>query len=300
MKQRIKKLMYWAAPVCATSFFSARARSHSHRVVTRWGCVGINESLFNRFGNRVLSGPFQGLALTPATRAEQVGPYLLGLYESELQPAWDLVLRGSYSQVVVVGAKFGYYAVGLARRYPNSRVIAFDTDHWARRVLKGMNRDNSVSNVEVRGYCSADWLATNLAEGAFVLSDCEGFEGDLLCSRSIVNLPSATLVVETHNQRTPGVSAHLRELLRSSHRVWEIRSDSSPRQSPVDLSFLSASARALATCEVRDAQCWLVGLPKAGPNRSLMDWAPGNVEALSATVPFMIDRAAPSAGDARR
>ena len=265
MKPLLKRVLFSVAPMWATSFFSGRARAHSHRVIAGWGSRRVNETLFQRFGSRVLSGPFQGMELSAPTRAEQIGPYLLGLYESELHPTWETLLRGRFAQIVDVGAKFGYYAVGLARRFPHSRVTAFDTDHWARRVLKEMVRDNGTSNVEIRGYCSPGWLARNLTEGALVLSDCEGFEGDLFASVPIPNLASATLVIETHEETTPGISQRLRERLEPTHLLTEVPTDTHPRVSPVDLSVLSFSEREqfLATQEVRHGrQVWLVGVPR--------------------------------------
>jgi hypothetical protein len=271
MKQLLKKVFFSAAPVWATSFFSERARAHSHRVVEAWGCVRINESLFTRFGDRVLSGPFRGLKLSPPTKAEQVGPHLLGVYESELHPAWEAVFRGQFSQIIDVGAKFGYYAIGLARRHPASRVIAFDTDRWARRVMREMAGDNEVSNIEIRGYCSPAWLAKNLAAGALVVSDCEGFEGKLFCSAPIPNLPSATLIIETHDDLVPGVLGRLRERLKPTHVVTEIASVSHGRDSPVELGFFNEREQLLATNEVRPDQVWLLGLPTVGPNLSLKE-----------------------------
>jgi hypothetical protein len=281
MRQLLKKLLSSAAPVWATSFFSERARVHSHRVIESWGCGRINEALFTRFGDQVLSGPFRGLVLSPPTKAEQIGPFLLGVSESELHSAWDLVLRGRFDQIVDVGAIFGYYAIGLSRRCPASRVIAFDTDRWAQQLMREMARDNGVSDVEIRGYCSPDWLAKNLAEGALVLSDCEGFEGELFCSVPIPNLPSATLIIETHEESMPGVLGRLRERLGPTHFVIEITSDSHHRVSPVDLGFFNEKEQSLATNEVRgDKQVWLLGLPKREPILSLKEWRVGNGEGL--------------------
>lgn len=271
MKRLVKDFLFSAAPVWATSFFSERARAHSHHVVESWGCAHINESLFTRLGNQVLSGPFRGLTLSPPTKAEQIGPCLLGLYESELHPAWDIVIGGRYCQIIDVGAKFGYYSIGLARHYPTSRVIAFDTDRWARQVMWEMAGLNGVSNVEIRRYCSPEWIAHNLSEGAFVLSDCEGFEGELFCSVPIPNLPTATLIIETHDEMMPGVSERLRGRLGPTHCVTEVTSGLHLRVSPVDLSFLDEREQSLATMEVRGGkQVWLLCLPKVGPNLSLM------------------------------
>ena len=110
--------MHAVAPRWTAALLSARARAHSHRVIAGWGSATVTRKLVERFGSRVLDGPFAGMILTPMTHAEQLGPYILGLYESELDAAWDAVLKGTYTQVVDVGARFGYYAVGLARQYP--------------------------------------------------------------------------------------------------------------------------------------------------------------------------------------
>jgi hypothetical protein len=283
MKQLVKDFFFSVAPVWATSFFSARVRAHSHRTVKSCGCARINESLFARFGNRVLSGPFEGLVLSASTKSEQIGPYLLGVYESELVPAWGVILRGHFDQIIDIGAKFGYYAFGLARRLPASRVVAFDTDRWAREVMRLMARDNGVSNVEIRAYCSPEWLDENLAEGALVLSDCEGFEGKLFCSIPISNLPSATLIIETHECLTRGVLECVRERLGGSHFITEIASCSHCRESPVDLGFFDERERSLALQEVRPQQVWLLGVPKVGPNLALQRWLPLRENHLQAT-----------------
>jgi hypothetical protein len=200
------------------------------------------------------------------TRAEQIGPYLLGLYESELHPVWETILRGRFTQILDVGAKVGYYAVGLARLFPESRVVAFDTDAWARRALKEMIRANEVSNVEVRGYCEPAWMAAHVAEGALIVSDCEGFEGELLCSQAIPNLSSATLIVETHDSMVPGVTERLRERLAPTHDLTVIpsRQDSEAISTRFDLNGFSERERELATQEVRLPQQWLYCQPRQG------------------------------------
>ena len=271
MKQLIKRLFYRVHPRLATSFFSERARAHSHRVIESWGCRPINEMLIARFGERVVGGPFRGLTLSPMTRSEQLGPYLLGVYERELEPAWGCLLSGSFSQIVDVGAKFGYYAVGLAREFPDSRVVAFDTDRWARAALGEMTRANGTPNVEIKGYCDPSWLASNLADGALIVSDCEGFEADLLCSIPIPNLDSATLLIELHEAMAPGVTGRLLARLGPTHRLSEIRTDPGDAAPPggFDLDGLDEGQRSLALREVRPSQSWLLGLPRVGPNRSL-------------------------------
>lgn len=274
MKQAVKRALFAVAPKWATSFFSARARTTSHRAVEEWGGRRINDLLLERFGDRVRGGPFQGITLTPMTRAELLGPFLLGLYERELNDAWEVILRGTFPQIIDVGAKFGYYAVGLAQRFPESRVVAFDTDPWARKAMREMILANGVANVEIRGYCEPAWLAGNLAEGALILSDCEGFEGELLCSRTIPNLDAATLIVETHDAFVPGVAARLRERLGQTHDLTTVPpSHEDGVTDAFDLTGLDERERRLATQEVRPPQEWLVCWPRRGPNRSLRERA---------------------------
>jgi hypothetical protein len=273
LKSWLKQAARAVAPGLAGEFFAARDRECSHRAARRWGVPRVNEFLFDRFGDRVLGGPFRGLTLTPMTRAEMIGPCLIGTYEKELHAAWGVVFRGRYPQICDVGAKVGYYAVGLARRFPESRVLAFDIDPWARRVLAEMAAANGTANVEILGSCEPRWLAGNLAPGAFILSDCEGYEGDLLCSAPIPNLATATLIVEAHDMMVPGVTARIRERLGPTHRIAEIADGDGPDDGDVagdlDLEGLTDDERRLATREVRSPQGWLFCLPREGPNASL-------------------------------
>ena len=132
MKKMVKRVLTAVAPESATAVFSARARAHSQRLIRDWGLLDLNRKLVERFGSTVQSGPFQGMILSPMTHREHLGPYLLGTYEAELHPWLEAAATGQFAQILDVGAKFGFYAVGLSRRIPDVPVIAFDTDWWAR------------------------------------------------------------------------------------------------------------------------------------------------------------------------
>src|SRR5581483_851837 len=127
MKFLIKNAWMALAPQSATAFFSRRSRRHARAVLAGFGNAAVVARLTQEFGYTVQSGPFAGLRLPEMAAREQLGPFLLGTYESEIAAAWELVLAGSYPQIVDIGAAFGYYAVGLARRYPAAAVVAFDT-----------------------------------------------------------------------------------------------------------------------------------------------------------------------------
>lgn len=267
MKQFVKRLLYTIAPGWTTALLSARARAHSHCVVASWGCGTLNHKLFERFGNTVQDGPFAGLTLTAMTRAEQIGPYLLGVYESELDEAWAIIFRGSYSQIINVGAKFGYYGIGLAKRYPTAAVVAFDADWWARNAIREMVAANRAGNVEVHGFCGPEWLARHAKEAAFVFSDCEGYEAVLFGPDVTPKLRTATLLIETHDYFLPGICDRLRAAFGETHVVRVYDGDAGRRGPAHALDFLSESERRLTTREVRSPPRWLLCLPKSGPNR---------------------------------
>jgi hypothetical protein len=268
VKQLAKRILYAVAPQWTTALVSARARAHSQRVIDSWGCGQINRKLIERLGNRVLSGPFAGLTLTPMTLAEQVGPCLLGVYESELDEAWAIVFRGAYTQIVDIGAKFGYYAVGLARAFPAASVVAFDTDWWARKAVAQMSAANGTANVQVRSFCTPAWLAGHVDEAAFIISDCEGYEAALFNSQTIPKLRTATLIIETHDCFVPGLTHKLRDALAATHLVQVIEYGAGRRPPAQSLDFLPESQRHLAIQEVRPPQSWLLCLPRTGPNQA--------------------------------
>jgi hypothetical protein len=269
VKQLAKRFLYAVAPRSTTALMSARARAHSQRVLAGWGCGPITRKLVDRFGSRVQEGPFAGLVLTPMTHAEQLGPYLLGVYEGELDEAWATVFAGTYTQIIDVGAKFGYYAVGLAKRYHDAAVVAFDTDAWARRAIAEMSAANGTHNLQVASFCSRDWLAEHLRAGAFVISDCEGYEATLFGMGAIPELESATLIIETHDCFVPGVSARLADMFAKTHIVRTYGHEGRRRETTRPLDFLTEPERQLATQEVRPPQVWLLCLPKSGPNANL-------------------------------
>lgn len=262
IRSAIKNAMITLFPRTATQMFSARARAYSHALSRKWGCTDLNSRLIDRLGNRVLHGPFTGIALSSEACREHLAPFLLGTYESELNEAWDTIFKMEFSQLLDVGAKFGFYAVGLARRFPGIPVFAFDTDPWARKATTEMSIVNDVE-IKVHGYCSRDWMCEHLQERAFVLSDCEGFEAKLFGSGPVPNLTSATMLIELHEQFSPGVTRLLQATYAPSHEIEIISAQLGTIDSPPELAFLSEAERRTAAFEFRTGdQSWMFLRPK--------------------------------------
>lgn len=241
---------------------SARARAFSHRLVKRWGLHDINERLIQEQGSSVMSGPFKGMILTPMTHVEHIGPFLLGTYETELHSWWEQVFARWFEQIIDVGAKFGYYAIGLAHRFPGATVVAFDTDWWARKALREMAAANRVGNLVIKGACTPQWLRENLAEHAFIISDCEGYEHDLFCSVEIPALSSATMIIEIHEHMVPGTRRDIRSRFAASHKIREVGSRSETPSVDLPIQSLAQEELRRASSEVRPPQTWLYLTPK--------------------------------------
>ncbi len=259
MKQLLKRTLLAAAPEWTTGLLSARARAHSHCLVREWRLNLLTEKLLAAFGPIVQSGPFHGMKLTPVSYKEHLGPFLLGTYEFQLHPWIAQIAGGQYSQMIDVGSSFGYYSVGLARLFPDIRMVAFDTDWWARSACREMASENRTANVEVAGFCSPAWLDRNLTPSSLILSDCEGYEADLLTRSTSTALNSATLIIETHDETNPGVTDAILRRFAQSHQVATVVADPETVPiPPVDLSFLTPDEARSALREVRGHQTWLL------------------------------------------
>jgi hypothetical protein len=199
-----------------------------------------------------------------ATFRRHIGPKLLGTYEKELHPVWATVAEQSYSQIIDVGCAEGYYAVGLARIFPATLVHAFDTDYWARNAAKKMAVINGADNIQIHGACTVEWLDHNLCPGAFILSDCEGYETILLEPMCVPKLLECTVLVEAHDVYIPGVTEILQERFLQTHSCEVITAQQrSALDIPSSIDYLSPEEARLAVDEFRPPNHrWLLFTPR--------------------------------------
>lgn len=171
------------------------------RDFSRWILRPKRRFLFGRLRalarDRVLSGPFAGMQLTGLPAA----PELLGTYEREIVEVVRELASRPFRVLVNLGARYGYYAVGMARLMPAVHVTAFEGNDEARAQLERAVEANGVQDrVTVAGYCEVSDLAAALAaEGdALVVCDIDGGEVDLLDPQQVGALTRATMLVECH------------------------------------------------------------------------------------------------------
>jgi hypothetical protein len=195
-------------------------------------------------------------------------PKLVGSYERELHPVLERLLKISYDTVIDVGCAEGYYAVGLALRLPGTpSVYAFDLDPGARRMCRELSTMNGVvGRITIGGFCDAARLEELIARRSLVVSDCEGFELELLDPRRAPALRRAEIVVELHEMLKPGTTAALRERFETTHHIQLVDTeDRNPADYPA-IYFLSEAERAIALSEFRNGPMqWAIMIPKAPP-----------------------------------
>lgn len=219
-----------------------RVASAVRRVPLRY----VNALVAERTGLRVQAGPFAGMRYVDRAVGSALTPKLLGTYERELGPCIERALALAFPLVVDIGAAEGYYAVGVARRSPQARVVAFEMLEAGRRALRELAALNQVpcveatcvssractvepvpqGAVELHAGCDLQHLRAVLtgADRALVICDVEGYEDTLLVPSEVPELARATLLVELHEFCRPGISERLRERFASTHevkRIWQ-------------------------------------------------------------------------------
>lgn len=215
----------------------------------------------------VQDGPFRGMRLLRQSSwgAGEISPKLLGSYEADLIPQVLEAVAKGFPQVINVGCAEGYYAVGLARRMPKSRVIAYDLSEMAQAVCRATAELNGVADrVEVRGACTDAALGEDLAGGVptFMVMDCEGAELQLLDPQK-TPLQHCDILVECHDIFNPAITPALLKRFAETHTVELI--EEGPRDSNLPLLKKQDSmSRWIAVCEFRPApQHWLMLRAKA-------------------------------------
>ena len=148
-------------------------------------------------------------------------PKLSGTYESELTDAFLKFERNNYSCIIDVGCAEGFYAVGLAQRFKEAKLYAFDISETAQQLCKEMAVLNNVSDrVEVRQECTAENLSTLVkAQRSLIICDCEGYERHLFTKEMIASLQNSDLIIELHPMHEKDVKEYLHQLFTDTHTI---------------------------------------------------------------------------------
>lgn len=193
------------------------------RHLAKWRSHLLDQTVETRSGSTVLSGPFKGMAYGVRASEGARAARMLGVYEASLAPIIETIIARAYPVVMDVGAAEGYYAVGLARRMPDARVLARDSDPRARALCAALAQANGVaSRVEIGPEVTHADFDLCLRQPTVVICDIEGAEADLLDPVAASGLLQADILVEVHEGMRPGLLATLEARFTPSHKVTRI------------------------------------------------------------------------------
>lgn len=193
------------------------------RILAKWRSELLGNTLIGRSGTAVLSGPFKGMDYAVRASEGSRASRQIGCYEASLAPVIEAIIAKSPEIVVDIGSAEGYYAVGLARRLPEARVMARDASSKAQQLCAQLARANGVEKqVEIGGiFNHSDFALCNTAK-TVVICDIEGAEDALLDPVAAPGLLNADILVECHDGMFPGLADRIRARFDKSHRVTRI------------------------------------------------------------------------------
>ena len=258
VKQRIKQVLSLIAPKAASTWQNVRQRRHIQHFEQRMGLPELTQAFMTEHGQRVLSGPFTGMAYVTQARGSALMPKLLGSYEEELHEVIEKIVATDYAGVIDIGCAEGYYANGLAMRMPSTRIYAFDTDLSAQALCAEMARLNAVeARVSVSGECRTDDLNTLIKKRTLIICDCEGFESEILRPDLVPAMARTDILVELHDHVQPGITPLLLRRFEDTHNATMITAAERDAACYSQLHFSDPKQRQLAISEFRPSgQQW--------------------------------------------
>ena len=232
------------------------------RLLAKWRSVLIQNTFLQQQGTVVQDGVLAGLDFLPQSAEGCHIPKLLGCYEQPLQPYIEAAIQENYPLILNIGCAEGYYAVGLARRMPNTQVLAFDLDPKARAVCAALAAKNGVSaRVTVGALFKPEDFAAYAGQKVLVLCDIEGAERDLLDPAVSPALAGMDVIVESHECLIPGITQRLLNRFAATHEIAVVESDGQRElpAAPAWFNHLAHLDQLLAVWEWRSGPTpWLV------------------------------------------
>jgi hypothetical protein len=175
----------------------------------------------------VTDGFFKGLKYPGfSSFGSSLFPKLSGTYENELKPIFEKIQPTKYNSIVDIGSAEGFYANGLALKFPQSNIYAFDIEEVAQQLCKEMSVINGIDKrVFVNGICTNRWLGTfDFEKKSLIICDCEGFEIKLFDDLNVTNLSNCDLIIEMHPMFEREVKHYLIALFENTHHLEFISS----------------------------------------------------------------------------
>jgi hypothetical protein len=236
------------------------------RLLSKWRSVLIQNTLLQQNGTVVMQGPLKGMDFLPQSAEGCHIAKLLGCYEQPLQPFIENAVQKQYPTILNIGCAEGYYAVGMALRMPNTRVLAHDLNPKAQEICAELAQKNQVADrVAVGGLFTPADFAAYAGQKVLLMCDIEGAECELLDPQVSPDLKGMDIIVESHECLITGVTQLLNDRFKATHDITLVQDDgqrqlAAPPHWFVNLAHLD---QLLATWEWRFGLTpWLVMMAK--------------------------------------
>jgi hypothetical protein len=237
------------------------------RLLSKWRSVLLQNTVLQKHGTKVWQGPLAGLDFVAKSTEGCLVAKLLGCYEQPLFSFLEDVIASQYATLVNIGCSEGYYAVGLARRMPNTIVHAFDINPIAQDTCRHLAEKNGVAaRVQVGALFSPSDFAKYAGQHVLVLCDIEGAEREMLDPVANPALKGMDLIVESHECFVPGITKVLVERFQTSHDITLVQDNGqrSLTNAPAWFNNLAHLDQLLAAWEWRSGPTpWLIMKSKA-------------------------------------
>jgi hypothetical protein len=229
------------------------------RQLAKWRSGLIGNTIAAQAGTTVASGPFAGLVYPGPASEGGYAPRLLGAYETTLHPVIETIAARPYARLIDIGSAEGYYAVGMARRMPQTEIWARDASPRARDLCAALARNNGMSDRVIIGaeITHSDLAVCALAPTA-IICDIEGAEDALLDPIAAPGLCAADILVEVHDLMNPRLSDRIAARFAGTHRITRLPRRIDPDALPALTAGWSDLDRLLALWEWRGGDTpWL-------------------------------------------
>lgn len=239
------------------------------RLLSKWRSVLIQNILLQHQSTVVMDGPLKCMDFLPQSAEGCHIAKLLGCYEQPLLPYIEQAIQANYQTILNIGCAEGYYAVGMARRMPDTRVLAFDLNPRAQEVCAALAAKNGVTErVTVGALFQPEDFAAYAGQNVLVLCDIEGAERELLDPAKSPALAGMDIIVESHECLISGIARLLIERFSATHDISLVE-DNGQRQlpnAPAWFNNLAHLDQLLAVWEWRSGPTpWLVMKAKQVP-----------------------------------
>jgi mannosyltransferase OCH1-like enzyme len=171
---------------------------------------------------KVQHGLFKGMKYaSPKALGSSLMPKLLGSYEDILHPFLFEQSKKKFELIINIGCGEGFYAVGLALLFNDTKVLAYDINDMAEEFIKN---NTLINNVENRVQFKNDYFDVNesliaLPRRTFIFCDIEGGELSLFSKENIIKFSDSDLIIELHDFIDFNIKPYIIALFKDSHSI---------------------------------------------------------------------------------